>query len=398
MKRRILSSLMALVLVFGLLPATAFAEGETVPDGKAKIDDVVYATLDEALEAAQDGDTIQLGKGTYSGNTAKPTEQGKGAGKNLTFVGAGTAETTWQIQATKQYGADGWCDYSFKGSDRITFENMTVVSSVYQDGSTKANDTQGLTYINHITLKDCVFNGRADYWGYESTTFENVTFNAPGTEASGVSSGNYSLWTYTGKSYTFKNCTFNSKSGKTVNVYRHSDSGHDIVVNFEDCTFNTESHSSLFAPNPVNINDSTLNSAHKYVINFTGNTKTNGFSPIELTCSRLFCFGADLKGTANNTGKTIVNFGSTTVWEDGKMVDAKAYHTDGVKVDGVTYDNGVDGANDSLYAEGYKDNAFKYSYGEWSKNPNGTQSREVTKACKYCGHVVTFKERNEILY
>ena len=395
MKRRILSSLMALVLVFGLLPATAFAEGETVPDGKAKIDDVVYATLDEALEAAQDGDTIQLGKGTYSGNTAKPTEQGKGAGKNLTFVGAGTAETTWQIQATKQYGADGWCDYSFKGSDRITFENMTVVSSVYQDGSTKANDTQGLTYINHITLKDCVFNGRADYWGYESTTFENVTFNAPGTEASGVSSGNYSLWTYTGKSYTFKNCTFNSKSGKTVNVYRHSDSGHDIVVNFEDCTFNTESHSSLFAPNPVNINDSTLNSAHKYVINFTGNTKTNGFSPIELTCSRLFCFGADLKGTANNTGKTIVNFGSTTVWEDGKMVDAKAYHTDGVKVDGVAYDNGVDGANDSLYAEGFKDNAFKYSYGEWEKKPNGTQSREVTKTCKYCGYKATSKETKE---
>ena len=396
MKRRILSSLMALVLVFGLLPATAFAEGETVPDGKAKIDDVVYATLDEALEAAQDGDTIQLGKGTYSGNTAKPTEQGKGARKNLTFVGAGTAETTWQIQATKQYGADGWCDYSFKGSDRITFENMTVVGSVYQDGSTKANDTQGLTYINHITLKDCVFNGRADYWGYESTTFENVTFNAPGTEASGVSSGNYSLWTYTGKSYTFKNCTFNSKSGKTVNVYRHSDSGHDIVVNFEDCTFNTESHSSLFAPNPVNINDNTLNSAHKYVINFTGNTKTNGFSPIELTCSRLFCFGADLKGTANNTGKTIVNFGSTTVWEDGKMVDAKAYHTDGVKVDGVTYDNGVDGANDSLYAEGYKDNAFTVpTYSEWTKNPDGSQSREGTKTCKYCGQEVTFKETKE---
>ena len=199
-----------------------------------------------------------------------------------------------------------------------------------------------------------------------------------------------------GKSYTFKNCTFNSKSGKTVNVYRHSDSGHDIVVNFEDCTFNTESHSSLFAPNPVNINDNTLNSAHKYVINFTGNTKTNGFSPIELTCSRLFCFGADLKGTANNTGKTIVNFGSTTVWEDGKMVDAKAYHTDGVKVDGVTYDNGVDGANDSLYAEGYKDNAFTVpTYSEWTKNPDGSQSREGTKTCKYCGQEVTFKETKE---
>ena len=397
MKRRILSSLMALVLVFGLLPATpatAFAEGETVPDGKAKIDDEVYATLDEALKAAQDGDTIQLGKGTYSGNTAKPTEQGKGAGKSLTFVGAGTGETAWQIQAVKQYGSDGWCDYSFKGSDRITFENMTVTGSVYSDGSTQAKDTQGLTYVNHVTLKDCVFNGRADYWGYESTTFENVTFNAPGTEASGVADGNYSLWTYTGKSYTFKNCTFNSKSGKTVNVYRHYDTGYDIVVNFEDCTFNTESHSSLFAPNPVNINDSTL--AHKYFINFTGNTKTNGFSPIELTCSRLFCFGANLKGTKNNTGKTVVNFGNTTVWEGGKMVDAKAYHTDGIKVDGVAYDNGVDGANDSLYAEGYKDNAFTVpTYGEWTKNPDGSQSREGTKKCKYCGKVVTFEERKE---
>lgn len=99
---------MALVLIFGLLPATAFAEGETVPDGKAKIETTEYASLDDALKAAQNGDTIQLGKGTYSGNTAKPTDPGKGAGKSPTFVGAGIGETTWQIQATKQYGSDGW--------------------------------------------------------------------------------------------------------------------------------------------------------------------------------------------------------------------------------------------------------------------------------------------------
>lgn len=73
MKRRILSSLMALVLVFGLLPATAFAEGET-PDAepevtaveapsaeegetqlaapKVKIGDSEYKTLDKALKDA----------------------------------------------------------------------------------------------------------------------------------------------------------------------------------------------------------------------------------------------------------------------------------------------------------------------------------------------------------
>ena len=411
MKKKILALVLTLAMVLSLLPATALAtEGVTeetqadtqveqeaegtpstnpddpdasetviVPEGKAAIGQTIYDTVEKAVEAAQNGGTIQLGKGTYSGNTAKPTEQGEGAGKSLTFIGAGTGETTWQIQATKQYGSDGWCDYSFKGSDRITFENMTVIGSVYSDGSTKANDTQGLTYINHITLKDCIFNGRADYWGYQSTTFENVIFNAPGTEASGVTSGNYSLWTYTGKNYTFKNCTFNSQSGKTVNVYRHGGPDYDIIVNFEDCTFNTESHSPYFYPNPVNINDSTLKTEHKYVINFTGNMKTNGFSPIKLTCSRLFCFGADAKGTQNNTKKTVVNFNGTTVWQDGKMDDAKAYHNKGVTVDGVTYDNGVAGANDSLYAEGYKDNAVT------TKTTTQGKRTVTTKTCNYCG-------------
>ena len=401
MKRRILSSLMALVLVFGLLPATAFAEGETVPDGKAKIGNNVYNTLDEAMDAVEEGGTatIYLGKGTYSGNTAK-TDPGKGAGKSLTFVGAGTGETTWQIMATEKHGSDGWCDYSFRDSDRITFENMTVVGSVYPDGSTKSNDTQGLTYIQHITLKNCIFNGRADYWGYESTTFENVTFNAPGTEASGVAGSDYALWTYTGKSYTFKNCTFNS-AGKTVNVYRQSGPDYDIIVNFEGCTVNNTSSNKAV----LNINDSNMGD-YKYFLNISGNNTVSssvsatGNGPFSFlyktrdsqTCSRLFGYSKE----ANNTGRTIVKFNGETVWKGGEMVDAKAYHTKGVTVDGVTYDNGGSGAKDILYAEGYKDNAFNTPiYSEWTKNPDGSQSREGTKTCKYCGQVVTFKERKE---
>ena len=41
-------------------------------------------------------------------------------------------------------GADGYCDYSFDGSDSITFQDMTVIGSVYPDGTIKAEDTQGL--------------------------------------------------------------------------------------------------------------------------------------------------------------------------------------------------------------------------------------------------------------
>lgn len=127
MKKRILSLLLILCMAVTLLPTAVFAEdatGKLIPAGGAKIGDTVYATLDEAMEAVSEGDTatIYLGEGIYSGNSVNPTEQGKGAGKNLTFVGAGTGETTWQIQAAKQYDSDGWCDYSFKGSDCITFE------------------------------------------------------------------------------------------------------------------------------------------------------------------------------------------------------------------------------------------------------------------------------------
>ncbi len=69
MKRRILSSLMALVLCLTLLPAAAYADGGTAVyvssssgndgtgDGSA---DKPYATLAKAVEEAEDGATIYV--------------------------------------------------------------------------------------------------------------------------------------------------------------------------------------------------------------------------------------------------------------------------------------------------------------------------------------------------
>lgn len=69
MKRRILSSLMALVLVFGLLPATAFAAGgagtavyvgSDGSDSNAGTQNEPYATLAKAVDVAKDGATIYV--------------------------------------------------------------------------------------------------------------------------------------------------------------------------------------------------------------------------------------------------------------------------------------------------------------------------------------------------
>lgn len=398
MKKRILACLLALVMLIGVLPVMALAEDSStaviVSDGMAKVgregDD---CTLDKAMADAKDGDTIYLGKGTYCGNAANPTVRGKGAGKSLTFVGAGTGETTWQIRALDEPAvpADGPCDYSFEGCDRIAFENMTIIGSVYPDGTTKANYLNGFAHSQNVTLKNCIFNGMASYWGYDTTVFENVTFNAPGTEASGISGVEYSLWTYTGKSCTFKNCTFNS-AGKTINVYRHGDPGYDVTVNFEDCTVNsTNPESKSF----LNINDANMG-GYKYILNFTGiNTvdgiKADGIQATEgshkddydkkqedVTCSKLFEFNT--KRERGNSGRTVVSIDGKTVWENGKMVS-----------------HSVDTTNDK-YTDGYKDNAFDILEAtEWAPH-DGSYKRTVTRKCKYCGYTETVVEtkRDEV--
>ena len=376
-----------------LLPTAVFAEdatGTSSAGGTIYVDAVngndsnenvgqswetAYQTLKTAVTAAKSGDTIMLSAAKYTLYGIPSTNTTKG--KDLTFVGQGTDKTGWNIGAEvpdpDKFGTEYNGDYSFDGAGTVTFKNMTLQSA----------DANYLGFIraDQTVVEDCIINGKTFYWGYTSASFKNTTFNCP--------SGDYAIWTYSSPTMTFDSCTFNS-SGKVINVFTDYGAGkNDIIVNFKGCTVNNTGKSLK----PVlNINDSNMGK-FKYILNISGNTTVTGVDVDKDTCSRLFGFGG--KAASNNKGKTVVNFGDTTVWEDGKMVDAKAYHTDGVKVDGVTYGNGGSGANDILYAEGYKDNAFTITYSEWTKNPDGTQSREGTKTCKYCGQAVTFTETKE---
>lgn len=360
-QNRFLAALLAVAMMLQMLPMLAFAED--APDAHAvKIDgkEGSYAKLEDAVRAASSGDTIILGEGVYSlggtENTQKVTD------KSLTFVGKGPDKTKWKIQAPQApYGADGYCNYSFDGSDSITFQDMTVIGSVYPDGTIKAEDTQGYVRVQNITLKDCVFNGRADYWGYTSTTFDNVTFNAPGTTESEINDTNYSLWTYTGKTYTFRDCTFNS-TGKTINVYRHVDPGYDVTVNFENCTVNSNfATSAKDSKTALSIGDHTFGSS-KYILNIINPHVTAARD--KFTCSQVFGFGDN---SGKNTGRTDVYLNGDLVWTGGK----KLTHS---------------------YTDGEHDNAFTTSYSEWETIDARNEWRDVTKTCDYCGWSETQKE------
>ena len=367
MKKRILSLLLILCMAVTLLPTAVFAEdatGKLIPAGGAKIGETVYQTLEAAVTAAASGDTIQLGAGKYT----LYKKDAVTTGKDLTFVGQGADETTWGIGATMpdpdKFGTEYNGDYSFDGAKTITFKDMTLQSA--------GADYLGFIRADQTVVEDCTINGKTFYWGYTSASFKNTTFNCP--------SGDYAIWTYSSPTMTFDTCTFNS-SGKVINVYTDYGAGkQDITVNFKNCTVNNTGKSLK----PVlNINDSNMGK-FKYILNISGNTTVTGVDADKDTCSRLFGFGG--KAASNNKGKTVVNFGGTTVWEDGKMVDAKAYHTDGVKVDGVTYGNGGSGANDILYAEGYKDNEVQTTATDWAEQEDGSYTRTVTRKCNYCGY------------
>ena len=355
--KKTLAIMLALIMVLAMVPTVAFAEEpKTIYVDATKGDDTKgkgtetepYKTVEAAAKAATSGDTITLGEGKYTLYKIPSTDTTKG--KNLTFVGQGADKTGWNIGAEvpdpANFGTEYNGDYSFDGAGTITFRNMTL-----QSGTA---DYLGFIRADKTIVDNCTVNGKTFYWGYTSATFTKTTFNCP--------DGDYALWTYSSPTMSFYNCTFNS-TGKVINVYTDYSAGqHDITVNFENCTVNNTDESLK----PVlNINDSNMGN-YKYILNITDDNNVTGVDVDKATCSRLFGFGG--KADTNNKGKTVVTIDDKTVWKNGKM-ESHAIDT--------TYDK---------YTDGYKDNAFDVTYGEWSAWNYDTRTRTFTKICKYCGY------------
>ncbi len=343
-------------------------------------------TFREAMKVARNGSTIELGAGTYGlyKSDVGMSQQEKNAwkalmsGKTFTFVGQNPEETFWSIGTpTVEQSGEANGDYSFDGAEQVTFKKMKLLASVTPDGTKEFRNYTGFIRANHTLVEDCVIEGMTFYWGYVSAEFKNTKFIC------GQDKYKYALWTYSSPLETFDHCTFDASANpeRSSVIYVHNDdSDKQFTINFKDCTVIAPQSTDHNSPKQVLcIKDVTdySNQPEKFIINISGNNIINGDVPVDsITCSRLFGFGGNKE---NNKGTTIVNFGKTTVWKDGHMVNAAEYHNSGVTEDGVTYDNHVDGSNNSLYAEGYKDNAFDTTPGDWTTNPDGTITRNVTK-------------------
>ena len=342
-QNRILAALLAVAMMFQMLPMMAFADEGAGSEGAPSDVTLVstgkrYSDLKKAVKEAEETDTIELGEGNYTLYGTEVT-----AGKDLTFVGLGPDKTAWNIGA--KVLNSGECDttykddFSLKGSNKVTFKNMTLRSGT-------ANYL-GFKHSNDTVVENCALYGRTTYWGYNSAKFIGSTFYAP--------NGDYAIWTYYCKEMTFENCTFNT-SGKAVNVYSDFEADQrDYTINFNYCTVNSTS----LNKQALNINDSNKGT-HKNTININNSTVTAARDRI--TCSQIFGFGGK---SGNNAGNTDVYLNGKLVWSEGEM---------------KTHD----------YTDGEKDKAYNITYS--SSNPNGWveedghYKRHEIKTCKYCGY------------
>ena len=356
-QNRILAALLAVVMMFQMLPMMAFAAEETAPEaGKAKIGETEYNSVMEAVKAAPANGsttTITLGEGEYTlynvdgTGTRGGTTTGTTKGKNLTFVGQGTDKTFWHIgedvadpNKTGEYNGD----YSFDGAGTVTFENMTLRSGTTTDTNTKL----GFIRPNKTVVDNCEIVGWTAFWGYDSAEFTNTTFEPI--------EGKDAIWVYSSLVATFNNCTFTA--GRGVKVY--TEENKSVTVNFNDCTVkNSGSYPAIYIDELVLKQDG---GKQRYNINITGSNnvtaQTNTY-----TCSKLFGFKP--RENMHPGDFTNVKIDGELVWSEGEM---------------KTHD----------YTDGEKDNAYNITYS--SSNPNGWveedghYKRHVIKTCKYCGY------------
>lgn len=349
-QNRILAALLAVAMMFQMLPMMAFADegagSEGAPsDVTLKSTGKSYSDLQKAVKAAESVDTILLGEGKYSLYGIPSTGMTKG--KDLTFVGRGTDKTVWAIGAdvpdpnkTGEYNGD----YSFDGAGTVTFENMTLRPGNATDPNTKL----GFIRPNNTVVDNCEIVGWTAYWGWKSAEFKNTTFKP--------SLFKDAIWVYSSPVATFNNCTFTA--GRGVKVY--TEENKSVTVNFNDCTVqNSGSYPAIYIDELVLKQDG---GKQRYNINITGSNnvtaQTNTY-----TCSKLFGFKP--RENMHPGDFTNVRIDGELVWSEGEM---------------KTHD----------YTDGEKDNAYNITYS--SSNPNGWveedghYKRHVIKTCKYCGY------------
>ena len=272
----------------------------------ASIGEQGYESLDAAIQAAQDNDTIVVSAGEYTLNGSLTYTN-----KAFTIKAADGETVSFDMSAAVAlHGA------------KITFEGVTF--------DYKTNDNYiGLQHTDTLVYNNCVINGMVFLYA-TNETFNGCTFNQTSADA-------YNVWTYGAKNVAFNSCTFNCV-GKSVLVYNEgANAKTDLNVN--DTTFNASAP--VKGKAAIEIDTSLMTEGATITVD--ANTTAVGFAEGSKSGNTLW---NDKKQTADTNKNTTVTVAGETVF---------APKSEGVAtVGGVTYDTleeafaALDSANHTL--------------------------------------------------
>lgn len=266
------------------------SEGETAT--VATIGEAKYETLDAAIEAVADGQTIVVNAGEYTLNGSLNY-----TGKAFTIAAADGADVSFDMSAAVAlHGA------------KITFNNVTF--------NYKTNGNYiGLQHTDTLVYNNCTINGMVFLYAVNET-FNGCTFNQTSADA-------YNVWTYGAQNVAFNGCTFNCV-GKAVLVYNEG-ANHKTDLTVTKTSFNASAP--VTGKAAIEIDTSLM--AGGATITVDDKTTAAGFAAGSKSGSTLW---NDKKQTADTNKNTTVTVAGEKVFEP------KATVVKPVSVNGTSYE------------------------------------------------------------
>ncbi len=260
LSKRIFSIMLCIVMALSLLPNVVWAKG--YDSAVAKINDTQYATLADAIGAANTGDTVEI---LVSGTYKLPNIP-----KNITI------DATVDGVVFDCVGTGSICSIS----NGATFKN-----AAFEMGQASYH---GFQHAGTLNFDGCAFTGM--FFSYGDMNFTDCVFTQ--TEKQ------YVMWAY-GGDLVYDGCTFDLM-GKGVNVY--NESGNVCNITVKDCDFN----SSVTNKSAFNIKETCGSKVLNYTVTFEGNNTANeNFPTDKVGGSKIFMVDDQTKATVTEGGLTI---------------------------------------------------------------------------------------------
>lgn len=398
LRYRLLSALVALCMVLVLFPAVALAaEGDV-----AQIGDTTYATLDEAVETAEEGATIEL---------LQDCELTKGFNKTLTFTGTGKITINKQLTSNgegwmcfglydpsrvltfdgsgvevewnSEVGTSPWLMLSLSGTLNVT--NGAKVTFTVDSGSTGSRNAIYMnagSSINVTNGSTFIING----YGTAGKEGQGLQLNETGTASVNVTGNSTFIINGTNRGYvnsptiyvenstfTVQNCTANASNGGNFTAINSkinylNNSGHglsagDVIIKNSEFTAENNGYYGVYATAAFLV-DSTS------TVTVTKNSWAGDYAGLKLTSgvtSGLVEAGAVVTITGNycsglsNNGKVVFEEGAkltimNNVNDKGTTSNGGGVYNSGSSAnltlpsDAVIYNNHADSAGDDIFS------------------------------------------------